>query len=422
MFEIIMVEARSILDSRGNPTIEVDVYTENVIARAAVPSGASTGTHEALELRDGGKIFGGKGVEKAVRNVNKKIGPKLAGMDVRDQRLIDELMLELDGTPNKAKLGANAILGCSLAVARAAAYELELPLYQYIGGVNSYFLPVPSMNVINGGEHAGNELDIQEHMVLPIGAKSFREAVQMCAETYHMLGSILKKKYGPGAVNVGDEGGYAPPLTSPEDPFELIVQAIDKCGYKGKLKLGLDAAASEFYEKGRYHMGGKVYTSNELIDFYKDLIKSYPIVSAEDPFAEDDWKGFIGFTKELGDKIQIIGDDLFVTNPKRLQKGIDKGACNCLLLKVNQIGSLSESIDAAQLAFRNGYGVMVSHRSGETEDDFIADLTVALNTGQLKSGAPCRTDRTAKYNQLLRIEEELGSSGQYAGAKFRNPF
>jgi enolase len=420
--EIIMVDARSILDSRGNPTVEVDVYTESVMGRAAVPSGASTGKHEAIELRDKGKAFGGKGVEKAVQNVTKKIGPKLIGMDVRDQRLIDELMIELDGTANKSKLGANAILGCSLAVARTAAYELELPLYQYIGGSNSYYLPVPSMNVINGGEHAGNELDIQEHMILPIGANSFRQAVQMCAEVYHALGNLLKKKYGPGAVNVGDEGGYAPPLVDPEEPFKLIVKAIEDCGYKGKIKMGFDAAASEFYEKGRYHVGGKVYHSGELVGFYKDLIKKFPIISAEDPFAEDDWKGFVEFTQEVGDKIQVVGDDLFVTNPKRLQKGIDMGACNSLLLKVNQIGSLSESIDAAQLAFRNGYSVMVSHRSGETEDDFIADLTVALNTGQLKSGAPCRTDRAVKYNQLLRIEEELGSAGKYAGEKFRNPF
>jgi enolase len=278
------------------------------------------------------------------------------------------------------------------------------------------------MNVINGGEHAGNELDVQEHMILPVGAKSFQDAVQMCTETYHELGNILKNKYGLGAVIIGDEGGYAPPLVNPEEPFELIEQAIENCGYIGKIKMGLDAAASEFYEKKRYHVAGKVYHSEELVGFYKDLIKKFPIISVEDPFAEDDWNGFVEFTEEVGDKIQIIGDDLFVTNPKRLKKGIEMGACNALLLKVNQIGTLSESTDAAQTAFRNGYGVMVSHRSGETEDDFIADLTVALNAGQLKSGAPCRTDRTVKYNQLLRIEEELGSAGKYAGINFRNPF
>ncbi|AEH24969.1 phosphopyruvate hydratase [Pyrococcus yayanosii] len=425
-FEITSVVAREILDSRGNPTVEVDVYTPISMGRAAVPSGASTGTHEALELRDGGKRYRGKGVRRAVENVNKIIAPELIGMDVRWQREIDTLLLELDGTENKSNLGANAILAVSLAVAKAAANSLGLPLYQYIGGVNAYILPVPLSNVINGGVHAGNELDFQEFMIMPIGADSFREAIRWISETYHTLKGILAEKYGKLAVNVGDEGGFAPPMSDVREPLEVLVKAIEEAGYKpgDEIALAIDAASTEFYhpDTGKYVVSGKEYTREELIDLYKELISAYPIVSIEDPLYEEDFEGFALITKELGDKVQIVGDDLFVTNPKRLRKGIQMGAANALLLKVNQIGTLSEAMDAAYTAFRAGYGVVVSHRSGETEDATIADLAVALNAGQIKTGAPARSDRNAKYNQLIRIEEELEGVAVYAGKKFRNPF
>ncbi|EHR78500.1 enolase [Thermococcus litoralis DSM 5473] len=424
-FEITGIVAREILDSRGNPTIEVDVYTPVAMGRAAVPSGASTGIHEALELRDGGKRYHGKGVKRAVENVNKIIAPELIGMDVTLQRDIDMLMLELDGTENKSNLGANAILGVSLAVAKAAANSLGMPLYRYLGGANAYILPVPMSNVINGGAHAGNDLDFQEFMIMPVGAKSFREAIQMVSETYHSLKKILMEKYGKLAVNVGDEGGFAPPMKEVTEPLDALVKAIEESGYKvgDEIAFALDVASSEFYEeeKNVYVVGGREYTREELIDLYKDLISTYPIVSIEDPVQEEDFEGFAMVTKELGKKVQLVGDDIFVTNVKRLKKGIEMGAGNALLLKVNQIGTLSEAIDAAYLAFRAGYGVVVSHRSGETEDSTIADIAVALNAGQIKTGAPARSDRNAKYNQLLRIEEELEGVAYYPGKKFRNP-
>jgi len=424
-FEITGIVAREILDSRGNPTVEVDVYTPVAMGRAAVPSGASTGIHEALELRDGGKRYHGKGVKRAVENVNKIIAPELIGMDVTLQRDIDMLMLELDGTENKSNLGANAILGVSLAVAKAAANTLGIPLYRYLGGVNAYVLPVPMSNVINGGAHAGNDLDFQEFMIMPVGAKSFREAIQMVSETYHTLKKILIEKYGKLAVNVGDEGGFAPPMKEVTEPLDALVKAIEESGYKvgDEIAFALDVASSELYEeeKGVYVVGGKEYTREELIDLYKELISTYPIVSIEDPVQEEDFEGFAMVTTELGKKVQLVGDDIFVTNVKRLKKGIEMGAGNALLLKVNQIGTLSEAIDAAYLAFRAGYGVVVSHRSGETEDSTIADIAVALNAGQIKTGAPARSDRNAKYNQLLRIEEELEGIAYYPGKKFRNP-
>jgi len=424
-FEITGIVAREILDSRGNPTIEVDVYTPVAMGRAAVPSGASTGAHEALELRDGGGRYHGKGVKRAVENVNKIIAPELIGMDVTLQRDIDMLMLELDGSENKSNLGANAILGVSLAVAKAAANTLGMPLYRYLGGVNAYVLPVPMSNVINGGAHAGNDLDFQEFMIMPVGAKNFREAIQMVSETYHTLKKILMEKYGKLAVNVGDEGGFAPPMKEVTEPLDALVKAIEETGYKvgDEIAFALDVASSEFYdeEKNVYVVGGKEYTREELVDLYKELISTYPIVSIEDPVQEEDFEGFAMVTKELGKKVQLVGDDIFVTNVKRLKKGIEMGAGNALLLKVNQIGTLSEAIDAAYLAFRGGYGVVVSHRSGETEDSTIADIAVALNAGQIKTGAPARSDRNAKYNQLLRIEEELEGIAYYPGKKFRNP-
>lgn len=425
-FEITGIVAREILDSRGNPTVEVEVYTPFAMGRAAVPSGASTGTHEALELRDGGKRFHGKGVRRAVENVNKIIAPELVGMDVTLQRDIDMLMLELDGTENKSNLGANAILGVSLAVAKAAANTLGLPLYRYIGGTNAYVMPVPMSNVINGGVHAGNELDFQEFMIMPVGADSFREGIMWVSETYHVLKSVIAKKYGKDAVNVGDEGGFAPPLKEPHEPLDLLITAIEEAGYKpgDEIAFAMDPASSEFYHPdiGKYVVNGKEYTSEELLEVYRELVSSYPVVSIEDPFHEEDWDGFVLITRELGSKIQIVGDDIFVTNPKRIRKAIELGAANALLLKVNQIGTLSEAIDAAYTSFRAGYGVVVSHRSGETEDATIADLAVALNAGQIKTGAPARSDRNAKYNQLIRIEEELEGVALYPGRKFRNPF
>jgi len=411
-----------ILDSRGNPTVETDIILKKVIGRAAVPSGASVGSYEVLELRDGGPAFHGMGVEKAVQNVNKIIGPKLIGKDVRDQKELDLLMCKLDGTIRKVRLGANAILSCSMAIAGAAAAAMNVPLYVYIGKFTnnkSNLLPVPSMNVINGGRHADNNLDIQEHMILPIGAKSFKESIRMGSEIYFELKKLLKQRHGASSINVGDEGGFAAPFSEPSEPLNFIIKAIEELGYAGKIKLGLDCAASEFFnkKKKKYTINGKQYTSDKLVDFYIDLVSKYPLISIEDPFEEDDWEGFVNLTKKLGNKIQIVGDDLFVTNIDRLQKGINFGACNCLLLKVNQIGSVTEAWNACKLAYDNDYKVMVSHRSGETEDSFIADLVVGIHAGQIKSGAPARSDRTAKYNQLLRIEEELGSKAIFAGDK-----
>jgi len=413
--EIVDIRAREILDSRGNPTVEVDVYTESAKGRFAVPSGASTGTNEALELRDKDHRYGGKGVQKAVDNVNNILKDRILGMDATDQIGIDHAMIELDGTPNKGRLGANAMLGVSGAAAKAAAASLGLPIYKYLGGPNACLLPAPCMNVINGGAHAGNDLDIQEHMLVPSGAISFKEALRMNAEIYHALRKVLRDKYGVNATNVGDEGGYAPPMKEASDAFDAITKAIDEAGYAKEVKIGIDAAATGFYDDGAYTIAGKRYSTSQLAYFYKDLASAYPIAFIEDAFAEEDWTGFQMLTKEIGDKVQIIGDDLFVTNISRLKNGIGLKACNSLLLKVNQIGTLTESLEAAELAFRNNYSVLVSHRSGETEDTFIADLSVALNSGQIKTGAPCRSDRTAKYNQLLRIEEELAEKARYTG-------
>ncbi len=407
------IHAREILDSRGNPTVEVEVYTPYNVGIACVPSGASTGTHEALELRDKDKRFGGKGVLKAVKNVNDKIAPKLMGMDAAAQRSLDMYLLELDGTENKSKLGANAILGVSMACARAAAGFLELPLHQYLGGVNTYKLPVPMMNVINGGKHAGSGLAIQEFLLLPVGADTYHEALRMGVETYHTLGKILKDKYGKSATNVGDEGGFAPSIGTTREALDAMMDAVKKAGYEGKVKLGMDAAASEFFKDGKYHIDGKDLSRDQLVKYYKGIVKDYPIIVLEDPFAEDDWEGFVAITEEAGNKVTVIGDDLFVTSVKRLRQGIDMGAANALLLKLNQIGTVSEAFDAATMAFRNKYKVAVSHRSGETCDSIIADVAVALGAEIIKTGAPARSERTSKYNQLLRIEENLGKAAVY---------
>lgn len=418
MATIEFIDARQILDSRGNPTVEVEVVLDDgTEARAAVPSGASTGAFEAVELRDGDdKQYGGKGVLKAVENVKEKLAEEVLGFDASEQRAIDSAMLELDGTDNKGKLGANAILGVSLAAARAAAASADLPLYQYLGGPNAHILPVPMMNILNGGAHADSDVDIQEFMIAPIGAGSFSEAYEMGANVYHALKKVLKDK----GLNtgLGDEGGFAPDLPSNAAALDLIEDAIKAAGYEpGKdVALALDVASSEFYEDGKYKFEGALKSSAEMIEYYEKLVDNYPLVSIEDPLDEEDWDGWQAFTERLGDKIQIVGDDFFVTNPKRLQKGIDLKAANALLVKVNQIGSLSETIDAVELAHRNGFRCMMSHRSGETEDTTIADLAVALGTGQIKSGAPARGERIAKYNQLLRIEEELDDEAVYAGA------
>ena len=425
MSYIAKVVGRQILDSRGNPTVEVDVITTyGVVGRAAVPSGASTGIHEAVELRDGDKnIYLGKGVLNAVSNVNSLINDALQGMDVFDQKAIDTLMLRLDGTDNKSKLGANAILGTSLAVARAAAQESGLSLYRYIGGVGAVTMPVPMMNILNGGSHADNLIDIQEFMVMPFGASSFSEGLRWGTEVFHHLKNVLKSK--GLSTNVGDEGGFAPNLGSNEEAIQVVMEAIEKAGFiPGEdIYIALDAASSEFYngEKNRYvfHSTGDEMTSSEMAGFWKDWSKKYPIVSIEDGLAEDDWSGWKLATEEIGDKVQLVGDDLFVTNTKRLQRGIEEGIANSILVKVNQIGSLTETIEAVQLATRNSYSSVMSHRSGETEDSTIADLAVALNTGQIKTGSASRSDRMAKYNQLLRIEEELGDAAVYPGKKFR---
>jgi enolase len=415
---IAAVGAREILDSRGNPTVEVEVQLDDgAFARAAVPSGASTGEHEAVELRDGGERYGGKGVEKAVGAVIDKIAPAIEGLEADDQRIVDQTMLELDGTPNKAGLGANAILGVSLAVARAAAESAGLPLYRYVGGPNAHLLPVPMLNILNGGAHADTNVDVQEFMIAPIGAPTFREALRQGAAVYHSLKAVLKEK--GLATAIGDEGGFAPDLPSNRDALDLIVEAIGKAGLEaGKdIALALDVAASEFHDGDSYTFEGAKKSADEMNAYYADLVASYPIVSIEDPLNEDDWDGWKAITDLLGAKTQLVGDDLFVTNVERLQRGIDGGQGNSLLVKVNQIGSLTETLDAIDLAHRNRFTCMMSHRSGETEDTTIADLAVATNVGQIKSGAPARSDRTAKYNQLLRIEDELGDAARYAGAR-----
>jgi enolase len=412
------VGAREILDSRGNPTVEVEVALhDGTIGRAAVPSGASTGQFEAVELRDGDKKrYFGKGVQKAVAAVNSTLGPALVGFDADDQRAVDEQMFRLDGTDNKAKVGANAILGVSLAVAKAAAESARLPLFRYVGGPNAHILPVPMMNILNGGAHADSNVDIQEFMVAPIGASSFAEALRTGAEVYHSLKSVLQEK--GLATGLGDEGGFAPSLDSNRAALDLIVTAIEKAGYAvgSEVGLALDVASSEFCEAGSYTFEGEQRTAAEMADYYAELVAAYPIVSIEDPLDENDWEGWVALTERLGDKVQLVGDDLFVTNVERLARGINDGAANALLVKVNQIGSLSETLDAVELAHRHGFASMMSHRSGETEDVTIADLAVATNCGQIKTGAPARSDRVAKYNQLLRIEELLGSSARYAGA------
>jgi enolase len=419
------IHARQILDSRGNPTVEVDVFTDNgAFGRAAVPSGASTGVHEAVELRDGDKnIYLGKGVLKAVANVNDIIASELAGFDVFEQNQIDQLMLSLDGTKNKSKLGANAILGISLAVAKAAAMEAGQPLYRYIGGVNANTLPVPMMNILNGGSHADNGIDFQEFMVMPTGAETFSESLRMGAQIFHQLKSVLKSK--GLSTNVGDEGGFAPDLKNNVEAIEVVLEAIEKAGFRPgeDVFIAMDPASSEFYdeEKGLYifkKSTGDELTSEQMADYWKDWVNKYPIKSIEDGMQEDDWKGWKLMTDYVGDKIQIVGDDLFVTNVERLQKGIDENIANALLVKVNQIGSLTETINAVNLCHKNKYKSVMSHRSGETEDSTIADLAVALNTGQIKTGSASRSDRMAKYNQLLRIEEQLGDSAYFPGLKF----
>jgi len=419
MATIEFIDAREILDSRGNPTVEVQVILDDgAEGRAAVPSGASTGAFEAVELRDGDKgRYDGKGVLKAVENVVESIGEEVLGFEASEQRLLDQAMLELDGTDNKAKLGANAILGVSLAVAHAAAESAGLPLYRYLGGPTANILPVPMMNILNGGSHADSNVDIQEFMIAPIGATSFKEALQQGAQVYHALKGVLKEK--GLATGLGDEGGFAPNLESNRAALELIVEAIKKAGFEpGKeIALALDVAASEFYnEDGTYNFEGGKKSADEMVAYYAELVEAFPLVSIEDPLDEDDWEGWKAFTDRLGDKVQVVGDDLFVTNPVRLAKGIETGAANALLVKVNQIGSLSETFDAVDLAHRSGYRCMMSHRSGETEDTTIADLAVATNAGQIKTGAPARSERVAKYNQLLRIEEDLDDAAVYAGA------
>ena len=422
MIEIVDVVAREILDSRGNPTVEVEVTLDDgTVGRAAVPSGASTGIYEACELRDGDKSrYMGKGVEKAVANVNTEIAEALIGMNVLDQPAIDKTMIDLDGTPNKTRLGANAILGASLACAKAAAQSLGTSLYNYIGGVNAKILPMPMMNILNGGAHATNNVDIQEFMIMPVSAPSFREALRRCAEVFHTLKTVLKEN-GTPAAGVGDEGGYAPNLKKDEDALKVIVQAIEKAGYKPgeDFMIAIDAAVSEWYneETGCYDLpkAKKTMTKQQMVNMWKKFADNYPIISLEDGMAETDWEGWAMLTKAIGDRVQLVGDDLFVTNVERLATGIEKKVGNAILIKVNQIGTLTETLDAIQMANRAGYTAIVSHRSGETEDATIADIAVALNAGQIKTGAPSRTDRVAKYNQLLRIEEELGDVAQYLG-------
>ncbi|MFB4158873.1 phosphopyruvate hydratase [Geomicrobium sp. JSM 1781026] len=410
--------AREVLDSRGNPTVEVEVVTEDgTLGRALVPSGASTGEHEAVELRDGGSRYMGKGVLKAVENINETIAPQLVGVDVSDQLGIDQLLIELDGTPNKGNLGANAILGVSIACAYAAAHDQGVELYEYLGGINAKTLPVPMMNILNGGEHADNSVDLQEFMVMPVGADDFRSAMMIGTEIFHTLKKVLKEKGLNTAV--GDEGGFAPDLDSNEQALSTIMEAIERAGYKPgeDVMLAMDAAASEMYDDGKYNLKGEgvVKTADEMIDFYEDLVNKYPIISIEDGLDENDWTGWKKLTERIGDRVQLVGDDLFVTNTEKLGEGIEKGIGNSILIKVNQIGTLTETFDAIEMAKRAGYTAVISHRSGETEDATIADLAVAVNAGQIKTGAPSRTDRVAKYNQLLRIHDQLGGRGQYPG-------
>eukprot|EP00300_Choanocystis_sp_HF-7_P033090 c45380_g1_i1.p1 GENE.c45380_g1_i1~~c45380_g1_i1.p1 ORF type:complete len:453 (+),score=127.45 c45380_g1_i1:44-1360(+) len=429
------VRAREILDSRGNPTVEVDLLTERGLFRAAVPSGASTGIHEALELRDGDKSrYLGKGVTKACQNVVDKIASIVIGMDPTNQFAVDQAMIDADATDNKSTFGANAILAVSMAVCKAGAVHKGVPLYQHIAdlaGVTEFVLPVPAFNIINGGSHAGNNLAMQEFMILPVGASSFREAMRMGAEVYHSLKKVIKDKYGQDATNVGDEGGFAPNISSSYEGLDLVVEAIEKAGYTGKVKLGMDVAASEFFTKdGKYDLDfknegekkdlSKTISGDELLAIYEDFVNKYPFVSIEDPFEQDDWDMCAKMKASLGERIQIVGDDILVTNPKRIKTAIEKQICNSLLLKVNQIGSVSEALQACKDAHAAGWSVMVSHRSGETEDTFIADLVVGLHTGQIKTGAPCRGERTAKYNQLMRIEDELGDKCTYAGERLRS--
>ena len=417
MASIDAVGAREILDSRGNPTVEVEVALDDgTFGRAAVPSGASTGQFEAVELRDGGERYGGKGVQKAVAGVMDEIGPQLLGFDADDQRLIDQAMLDLDGTPNKARLGANAILGVSMAVARAAADSANLPLFRYVGGPNAHLLPVPMMNILNGGAHADTAVDVQEFMVAPIGAPTFAEALAQGTEVYHALKAVLKKR--GLATGLGDEGGFAPDLPSNRDALDLIVEAVQNTGLivGEDIALALDVAASEFHSEGSYTFEATARSAEDMTDYYADLVDNYPIVSIEDPLDEEDWAGWATITERLGARVQLVGDDLFVTNVERLQRGINERSANALLVKVNQIGSLTETLDAVDLAHRNGLRCMMSHRSGETEDTTIADLAVATNCGQIKTGAPARSERVAKYNQLLRIEELLDDAARYAGA------
>jgi len=424
MSEIINIKAREILDSRGNPTVEVDVITNQGIFRAMTPSGASAGQHEAIELRDGDiRRYLGKGTIKAVENVNNKITPKLIGLDCRHQETIDNLMLKIDGTENKGKLGANAILAVSMAIAKAGAAATSIPLYVYIGelfGEIPYRLPVPMCNVINGGKHAGQENSIQEHMLMPTGAKSFTEGIRMISESYHHLAKLLKGKFGAGGVLIGDEGGFAPAqIIDIHDRLDLMLKAVENAGYNNQMKIALDPASSEFFYNGIYKIGAKSYSGGEMVDFYVDLCKTYPIVSIEDGHAEDDWDSWVEMTKKLGGKVQIVGDDLFVTNTKRIEKGIELHAANSVLIKLNQIGTVTETLNAIKLAQDQGWTAVVSHRSGETEDTFIADFVVGTSAGQIKTGAPARSDRNAKYNQLIRIEEELGEKAEYLGIDFR---
>mmetsp|Transcript_39113 Transcript_39113/g.92551 ORF Transcript_39113/g.92551 Transcript_39113/m.92551 type:complete len:492 (-) Transcript_39113:274-1749(-) len=426
------IVSREVLDSRGNPTVEVDLTTDIGTFRAQVPSGASTGIYEACELRDNDKArYLGKGVIKAVKNIEEKIAPALKGMNPTDQEGIDKKMIEIDGSANKSVLGANAILAVSLAVAKAGAAQKGVPLYKHfadLAGVKKMVMPIPWMNVINGGSHAGNRLAMQEFMIGAIGAKSFKEAVRMSVEVYHALKAVIKKKYGMDACNVGDEGGFAPNIQENKEGLHLLVEAIANAGYTGKIKIGMDVAASEFCKDGKYDLDFKNEASkaedyldgDKMLEMYKGFVKDYPVVTIEDPYDQDDWESYTKMTAEMGE-IQVVGDDLLVTNPARITTGLEKKACNALLLKVNQIGTVTESIKAAKMSMDNGWGVMVSHRSGETEDSFIADLVVGLGTGQIKTGAPCRSERTAKYNQLLRIEEELGDAAIFAGSNFRLP-
>lgn len=422
-FEIKSIKAREILDCRGTPTVEVDVITSSgTLGRADVPVGRSRGGHEVYELRDGGRRYAGLGVLKAVKNVNETIASELKGMDVRNQIEIDQTMIDLDGTRNKSKLGGNAIVGVSLAVAKAAANLLDTPLYRYIGGSSANIIPVPFLNYINGGKLAATDLDFQEHIIIPIGAKTFSEAMTIGTEVYFILGKMLAKKYGKQVLNTADEGGYTPPITDPRKALDALLEAIEELGYEDYFILGLDVAANSLYDKKRktYRLMGKDISREKFMDYIEKLAKQYKVASIEDPLQEEDFDGFADLTRSLG--IQIVGDDIFVTNKTRLKEGIQLGAANALLWKINQVGTLTEALEAAFCAFRCGYGVQVSERSGQTEDTWLADMAVALNAGQIKTGAPCRSERTAQYNQLFRIEEELGSAAKYAGRKFRNPF